>query len=277
MTRHVQGSDSRRTLLAVHAHPDDETITMGGTLARCSAEGVRTVVVTCTTGDLGEVLDPTLLGHNVASVRSAELHAACAVLGVSRLIELGYGDSGMAGTPDNDRPTAFCRAEISEVAARLHAILDDERPDVVVAYDETGGYGHPDHVRAHEVAAAAVRAAPPAIRPRRLYFVRIPLGWSREFVAALRAAGIDAPGSAAAGADAGPDVAEIGVADDLVTTSVDVRAYVPVKRAALACYASQMPPNHFLRRMPLALAQRLWSHEFFSLEPGVTTMSLHGC
>src|SRR5262249_20079682 len=139
-------------------------------------------------------------------------------------------------------------------------------PAVMLTYDETGGYGHPDHVRAHEVAVAAYAAAPPAIRPARLYFVRFPLTWSRTFVSALRAAGIDAPGSAPAGADAGPLVQEIGVADELVTTRVDVRAYVAAKRAALACHASQMPPSHFLRRMSDQLAERLWSHEFYSLE-----------
>jgi LmbE family N-acetylglucosaminyl deacetylase len=90
------------------------------------------------------------------------------------------------------------------------------------------------------------------------------LGWSREFVRALREAGIDAPGSAPAGADAGPDVAEIGTADELVTTRIDVRQYVATKRAALACHKSQMSADHFLMRMPDALAQRLWAYEFFS-------------
>src|SRR5689334_8104513 len=144
---------------------------MGGTLARYSAAGVRTVVVTCTTGDLGEVRDPSLVGQDVATVRAAELQAACHVLGVSRVVKLGYGDSGMAGTPENDRPVAFCRIAVSDAATRLVNVLDDERPEVMVAYDETGGYGHPDHVRAHEVAVAAFQAASPSIRPARLYFV----------------------------------------------------------------------------------------------------------
>jgi LmbE family N-acetylglucosaminyl deacetylase len=265
MTGHVQGYGS---LLAVHAHPDDETITMGGTLARYSAEGVRTIVLTCTTGDLGEVRDPTLVGQDVATMRAAELQAACRVLGVSRVVQLGYGDSGMAGTPDNDRPNAFCNVPLDVAAARLVSVLEEERPTVMVAYDATGGYGHPDHVRAHAVAVEAYHAAPTAIRPARFYFVRFPLSWSHDFVRSLREAGIDAPGSAPAGADAGPSVTEIGVADDLVTATVDVRRFVPVKRAALACYPSQTPPDHFLRRMPPALAERLWSYEFFSRDGG---------
>jgi hypothetical protein len=113
---------------------------------------------------------------------------------------------------------------------------------------------------------AAYESAAPAIRPQRLYFVRFPLRWSRAFVAALRAAGIEAPGSAPAGADAGPSVIEIGVPDELVTATLDVRALVTVKLRALACHASQIPPDHFLRRMPLALAERLWAQEFYSLE-----------
>jgi N-acetyl-1-D-myo-inositol-2-amino-2-deoxy-alpha-D-glucopyranoside deacetylase len=140
---------------------------------------------------------------------------------------------------------------------------------VLVAYDDTGGYGHPDHIKAHQVAVAAFEASGPA-RPAKLYFVRFPLTWSREFVRALRSAGIDAPGSAPTGADAGPEVLDVGVPDQLVTTAIDVRTYVDTKLAALACHASQMPPDHFLMRMPVDLAQRLWSYEYFSREHGPT-------
>jgi N-acetyl-1-D-myo-inositol-2-amino-2-deoxy-alpha-D-glucopyranoside deacetylase len=255
-----------RKLLAVHAHADDETITMGGTLARCGAEGVRSVVVTCTRGDLGDVLDPALVGEDVGNVRQRELEAACAILGVTRLVQLGYGDSGMAGSSDNDRVGAFWAAHVDEAAARLLEVVVEERPEVIVTYDESGGYGHPDHVKAHLVTVSAFRRLPTELGPVKLYFVRFPLGWSREFVAALRAEGIDAPGSAPAGADAGPGVDEIGVDDALVTKAVDVREYVETKRAALACYASQLPPDHFLSRMSAGLAARLWAYEFFSLE-----------
>ncbi len=256
-----------KTLLAVHAHPDDETITTGGTLARYSAEGVRTIVVTCTHGDLGEVRDPALLAaaDSVADLRDRELDAAAARLGVSRVVRLGYSDSGLAGWPENFRPGALSVADLGEAAARLLEIIEEERPQVMLAYDASGGYGHPDHIKAHQVAVAAFQASG-AARPARLYFVRFPLRWSRGFVHALRGAGIDAPGSAPAGADAGPDVAEIGTADELVTTRIDVRDYVATKRAALACHQSQMAADHFLMRMPEALAQELWAFEFFSRE-----------
>jgi LmbE family N-acetylglucosaminyl deacetylase len=264
-----------KTLLAVHAHPDDETITMGGTLARYSAEGVRTVVVTCTRGDLGDVSDPALLADGgrgrmltveaVAALRDRELDAAAAVLGVSRVVKLGYSDSGMAGWPENQRPGAFFAADLYDATERLLDVIRQERPHVMVAYDATGGYGHPDHIKAHQVAVAAFAASGDA-QPARLYFVRFPLTWSREFVHALRQAGIDAPGTAVAGAGAGPEVAVIGTPDALVTTTIDVRQYVATKLAALTCHASQMPADHFLMRMPLELAQRLWAFEYFSLE-----------
>ena len=259
-----------RTLLSVHAHPDDETITMGGTLARYSAEGVRTIVVTYTNGDMGWVDNqPASRGLNVGALRERELEAAVQRLGVSRLVRLGYFDSGMAGWPDNYRPGAFFAADLTEAANKLVEIIETERPQVMVAYDETGGYGHPDHIKAHQVAVAAY-AASGAVQPAKLYFVRLPLTWSREFVRALRDAGIDAPASAATGADSGPDVLEVGVPDDLVTTAIDVRDYVETKRAALACHASQMPPTQFLMRMADALAQRLWAFEYYSRQAGPT-------
>jgi LmbE family N-acetylglucosaminyl deacetylase len=251
------------TLLAVHAHPDDETITTGGTLARYSAEGVRTVVVTCTRGDLG--WRNGVEADDVGELRQHELEAAVTKLGVSRLVQLGYLDSGMVGKPENQRPGALCAARLDEAAERLAQVVREERPDVMICYDETGGYGHPDHVRAHEVAVSAYTRAG-AATPRKLYFVRFPLTWSRRFVLSLRAAGIDAPWSAVSGADAGPCATLIGVPDDLVTTTIDVRAYAKTKCAALACHRSQMPPHHFLMRMPALLAQELWASEFFSLE-----------
>jgi LmbE family N-acetylglucosaminyl deacetylase len=256
-----------RSLLAVHAHPDDETITTGGTLARSAAQGVRTIVVTCTRGDLGENLSGE--AGEVGALRDRELRAALATLGVSRHVYLPYLDSGMAGEIWNHRPGAFWAAPIDEAVQHLLAVIRDERPQVMLAYDETGGYGHPDHVRAHQVALAAFEAAGDA-RPSKLYLVRIPLGWSREFVRSLRQAGIDAPASAACGADAGPAVLEVGTPDDLVTTEVDVSAYVDTKYAALACHRSQMPPTHFLMRMTPALRARLWAREFFSRVTGPT-------
>jgi LmbE family N-acetylglucosaminyl deacetylase len=142
----------------------------------------------------------------------------------------------------------------------LIAVFEEEQPSVVVTYDDTGGYGHPDHVKTHQVSVAAWQRWAQG----RLYFISFPLSWSRRFVTELRRAGIDAPGSAPAGADAGPHVVEIGVPDERVTTRVDVRAYVDKKRAALACHASQIGPNHFLSQAPPKLLDELWAYEFFA-------------
>src|SRR5207302_7448928 len=150
---------AERTLLAVHAHPDDECIGTGGILARYAAEGVRTVLVTCTDGAVGEISDPALATpENLVEVRSHELDESVRILGVSRLVKLGYRDSGMAGTADNDNPASFNQAHFDDAVERVVQVMRAERPQVVVTYDERGGYGHPDHIRAHQVALAAFRA-----------------------------------------------------------------------------------------------------------------------
>src|SRR5688572_14466737 len=123
------------TLMAVHAHPDDEAIGTGGVLARAAAEGIRTVLVTCTVG----------------AVRERELRAACAVLGVTHLELLGYRDSGMAGTDDNNHPDSFAQADLDDATARLVELVRQHRPSVIVTYNENGFYGHPDHINAHRI------------------------------------------------------------------------------------------------------------------------------
>jgi N-acetyl-1-D-myo-inositol-2-amino-2-deoxy-alpha-D-glucopyranoside deacetylase len=260
------------TLLALHAHPDDETLTMGGTLARYSAEGVRTVIVTCTSGDLGDVLAPGLSadGESVGTLRERELDAATRRLGVSRVVKLGYLDSGMAGWPENTRPGAFAAADLDEAVGRVVEVIREERPQVMVIYDASGGYGHPDHVRVHQVGVAAFQRCRSEDRPAKLYFVRFPRAWATEFRRALKQAGLPAPRGAPAGVDS-DEVAEIGVPDQVITTEIDVAAYVQTKLAALVCHASQIPPEHFLRRMPADLAHRLWAHEYYSREVGPTS------
>src|SRR5215831_11641504 len=139
---------AHRTLLAVHAHPDDECISTGGILARYAAEGVRTVLVTCTDGAVGEISDPSLATpENLAEVRSQELDESVRVLNISRLVKLGYRDSGMAGTSENDDPRSFQQSSFGEAVERVVRVLREERPRVVVTYNENGGYGHPDHIR----------------------------------------------------------------------------------------------------------------------------------
>ncbi|MEO7555908.1 MAG: PIG-L family deacetylase, partial [Acidimicrobiales bacterium] len=144
------------TLVCFHAHPDDECIQTAGVMAKAAAEGHRVVLVVATRGEHGEfpddILDP---GEALRDLRVREVTASAALLGVSRLEFLGYVDSGMIGTPENEAPECFWRADVEEAAHRLAAILDDEQADVLTVYDDHGGYGHPDHIQVHRVGRRA--------------------------------------------------------------------------------------------------------------------------
>ncbi len=152
------------TIVFFHAHPDDEAIATGGTMARASRDGHRVVLVSATRGELGEFAPDSLAdGEALVDRRVAELHAAAAVLGVDRVEFLGYRDSGMAGEPTNDDPESFWRADLDEAAGRLARLLTEEHADVLTIYDDHGNYGHPDHIQVHRV---GVRAAELAGTPR---------------------------------------------------------------------------------------------------------------
>lgn len=156
----MQHPSNRRTLLAVFAHPDDESFGTGGLIALRSSMGDRVALVTATRGEAGEISDPALADRdNVGQVREAELRAAADVLGVGELTILGYRDSGMEGTDDNSHPNAFASAPAEEVIARLVGIMRRLRPEVVITFDETGGYGHPDHIAANRFTTAAFGAS----------------------------------------------------------------------------------------------------------------------
>jgi LmbE family N-acetylglucosaminyl deacetylase len=184
------------TLMAVHAHPDDEASSTGGVLARYSSEGVRTVVVTCTNGEFGDTpggVKPGADGHDeeqVAQIRLAELRESVKHLGVTDLELLGYHDSGMVEWDYKDRPDAFCNVPLATVSARIGALIEEYRPQVVVTYDENGGYQHPDHVHAARAAAAAV--ADTGI-PAKLYLTAMRISDWAKLWTALREAGVDVP------------------------------------------------------------------------------------
>ncbi|MFQ5873964.1 MAG: PIG-L family deacetylase, partial [Dehalococcoidia bacterium] len=179
---------TRRCLMAVLAHPDDETFGCGGLLARYAAEEVRVVLICATRGEVGEISDPSLATvENLAQVRERELREACDILGVEEIIILGYRDSGMAGTPDNEHPQALCRAPQAEVVGGIVEVVRREKPDVILTFDLRGGYGHPDHIAVNQAAREAFAAAanpsryPEQLdgglrphRPRKLYYFVIP-------------------------------------------------------------------------------------------------------
>ena len=245
------------TLMAVHAHPDDEASSTGGILARYSDEGVRTVLVTCTNGELGDGpggVKPGEPGHDVAEVvamRRKELEASCAILGVTDLELLGYQDSGMMGWPQNDAAGAFWHTPVDQAAGRLGVLMEQYRPQVVVTYDAHGFYGHPDHIAAHRITMAA---ADTTGIPDKVYYPAIPKSGLATFAELLREHGIEPPD-----VDDDPD---FGTPDELIAASVDATALADRKYEALEAHASQAE-NIFFLGMGRALFRDVFGRESF--------------
>ena len=153
------------TLVCFHAHPDDESMTTGGSMARAVAEGHRVVLVVATNGEYGEVPADLAAGETLLDRRRAESEASVAALGAHRLVWLGYKDSGMTGWKQNEDPESFWQAAVDEAGERLAAVLREESADVLTVYDWHGNYGHPDHVKVHHVGhrAAELAGTPPRV------------------------------------------------------------------------------------------------------------------
>jgi mycothiol conjugate amidase Mca len=266
------------TFMTVHAHPDDEAIGTGGALARYAEEGIRTVLVTCTGGEAGEIAHPDLASpENLATVRRRELEEAGRILGLHRLHLLGYRDSGMAGTPDNEHPASFYQASLDEAVGRLVGLVRAERPQVLVTYDEQGFYGHPDHIQANRITVAAFTAAadptryPDAGEPwqaSKLYYTAAPRSALRTFGQLLREAGIEPPPALD-----GQVEPAWGTPDELVTTYLDVSAQVERKRQALLAHATQMGPEVFFWRLPEQLFHLGFGREAFQLVRSLVAVS----
>ncbi|MQA61370.1 MAG: N-acetyl-1-D-myo-inositol-2-amino-2-deoxy-alpha-D-glucopyranoside deacetylase [Actinophytocola sp.] len=263
--------DGRRLLL-VHAHPDDETITTGGTIARYRADGAEVFLVTCTLGEEGEIIPPELdqLGgwaaDQLGGYRSGELATVCALLGVSEHRYLGgigrWRDSGMVGTGSAEHPRAFVRGDLEKQTAQLAELIDELKPQVVVSYDAFGGYGHPDHIRAHEITMAA---APQARSVVRLFHTIAPESAVRGGLDELRAAHAGIPFRV-------PAPGELPtVPDSRVTTTIDIGAQRERKFAALRAHATQIsvsagPPACFA--LSNGIAQPQPDAEYFELVHG---------
>ncbi|MDQ3897278.1 MAG: PIG-L family deacetylase [Actinomycetota bacterium] len=242
------------TLVTFHAHPDDESIGTGGVMAKAADEGHRVVLAVATKGEYGEVAEGFLEpGESLADRRVRETLASAEILGAARVEFLGYVDSGMMGTPENDLPDSFWRADVQEAAARLAAVLTEERADVLTIYDENGYYGHPDHIQVYRVGA---RAAELAGTPK-VYMNTI----NRDFVQeALREAARrgDVPG----GIDP-EDMSLIGVPAVRITTTVDVRPWIARKRASMAAHASQISETSVFLSMPPEMFEVGFGREWF--------------
>ena len=232
----LSGVNSNKTMLCVHAHPDDEALFTAGVQALYARRGVRQVLVTCTNGALGfddagrGSQDEGFVGGDVVATRAAELAASAEILGVDRLEMLGFGDSGMAGWPANEHPDAFVQQPIDVAAERLAAIIVEEQPQVVVTYGADGFYGHPDHIRTHEVTVAAIEQTGDIVK--RLYTVALAKTSLAAFVALAADSGMDLPDWIGQELIAGTD-------DELVQTVIDCSEVVGLKHRALAAHATQ--------------------------------------
>ena len=242
------------TLVVLHAHPDDEALTTGGTLARASAEGHRVVLVVATNGDHGESPDDLAAGETLIDRRHAETARSAEVLGIHRVVWLGYRDSGMSGWEQNADPASFHQAPLDEAASRFADVLREESADVVVSYDWHGNYGHPDHVKAHRVAH---RAADLAGTPR-----RFDATMNRdEMVRWFESEGSNPDWDPRLPMDDGNP---LGSAEDEITLRVDVAAYLPQKRASILAHASQVTDTTQFREMTDEMFTAAFAFEWFT-------------
>ena len=264
------------TLVCFHAHPDDESIATGGTMALAARDGHDVVLVLATRGELGEPVPGVLSdGEALWERRVVETRRAADLLGVGRVDFLGYEDSGMMGEPTNDDPACFWQADVDEAAERLAAILRDVDADVLTIYDDHGGYGHPDHIQVHRVGARAAELAGVGSvfqSTMNRDEMRRNMAESPEFQAALEEGeeGV---------ADAAVDDArermervendEFGSPEALITHAVDVRAVLDQKRDAMRAHASQIAPDSFFLALPTDVFSRTFGTEWF-IELGAT-------
>jgi LmbE family N-acetylglucosaminyl deacetylase len=252
------------TLVCFHAHPDDEAIATGGTMARAADLGHRVVLVVATGGEHGEVPDDLAPGESLADRRHRETLASAEALGIHRVVRLGYADSGMTGWDQNGHDGAFMRAPVEEAAARLAAILQEEAADVLTVYDWHGNYGHPDHIQVHRVGHRAAELAGTA----HVYEATMNRDEMQRLTEAARAAGIsigdeqpDGEGERTPQTDDGEP---FGQPESELTTRVDVVAYLDRKRAALRAHASQISDSSFFLRMPDEVFAMAFGTEWFT-------------
>jgi LmbE family N-acetylglucosaminyl deacetylase len=246
------------TIMAVHAHPDDEATSTGGVLARYAAEGHTTVLVTCTNGEFGDSprgLKPEDDDHDpdeVVAHRMGELRVSCEILKISHLELLGYRDSGMEGWSHNEHPDSFWAIPVEQSAAKLGTLMDRYKPDVVITYNEYGFYGHPDHIQANRITLAALEQRPEVAK---LYYTAIPISRLRAFGEAMEAQGIDNPFT-------DEERERIGTPDELIGAVIDVSAYALDKFNALAAHASQTESSFFLELGPERFAEAFGTETF---------------
>jgi LmbE family N-acetylglucosaminyl deacetylase len=254
------------TIVFMHAHPDDEAIATGGSMLQAAEDGHRVVLIVATKGEHGEYEKGFLRpGETLAERRVIEQMSAAEILGVHRVEFLGYVDSGMIGTPENEGANSFWTADIEEAATKVADILREEDADVLTVYDEHGNYGHPDHIQVHRV---GIRAAEMA-GTRKVYEGCVSQSRIRRMM--QRMAELDQ--------DLGVDEETMpGIPDELVTTTIDVRKHLSTKRSAMAAHASQIPETSFFLTLPPPDYEEGFGFEEYSLRgapPGLKETSLY--
>jgi LmbE family N-acetylglucosaminyl deacetylase len=249
------------TMMAVHAHPDDEASSTGGVLATYSDQGIRTVVVTCTNGEFGDAqggIKPGQDGHDeqtVARQRLAELRESCAILGVSNLETLGYHDSGMPEWDYKDRPDAFCNIPLADVAARISHLIARYRPQVLITYDDLGPYQHPDHVHASRAGQIAAKDS----GVDKLYLSAMRRSDWKKIMDALRELGAEVPDF---GEPTPQELEQAAASEARITSTVDIRPVLGRKREALFAHGSQIQESWF-SKIPPEVAEAVFGYEHF--------------
>jgi LmbE family N-acetylglucosaminyl deacetylase len=245
------------TLVTFHAHPDDESIATGGTMAKAVAAGHRVVLVTATRGELGEPVSGVLAeGEPLWERRVVETHRSAEILGADRVEFLGYEDSGMDGEPTNENPACFWQADIDEAAERLAAILRDVDADVLTIYDDHGNYGHPDHVQVHRVGKRAAEI----------------MGLDQVFAAtmnrdvilrAMRERGDMFESMAEEDRPQFDENTDMGSPEAIITHAVDVSGFVDAKRGSMRAHRSQIDEKHFFLALPDEAFANAFGTEWF--------------
>ena len=260
-------------LMLVHAHPDDETINNGVTMAHYVRKGHHVTLVTCTRGEEGEVLVPELshlasgAEDKLGEHRVGELADAMAVLGVTDFGFLGegsvrYRDSGMMGTPPNERKDCFWKADLDSAASVLAKEMLAKKPDVLITYDEFGGYGHPDHIKAHQIPMRAAEMIRNEWEIRKIYWNTIPISVIEAGISAMKEVGSDFWGVEKA------EDFPFAKPDELVTTVVSNEELVDLKMAAMKAHATQITVDGPFFALSNNLGVKVWGQEFYTLVYG---------
>lgn len=258
---------STKRLLGIFAHPDDEGV-MSGALLQYSTTGVETGLVCATHGEVGEIADPALATpENLGEVREGEMRAAAEVLGVRNLWFLEYRDSGMAGTPENQDPRSLAQASAAGVVGNLVEIIRQFRPQVMVTFDETGGYGHPDHIAIYRHTTSAFYAAADAVQypehgpahmVSKLYYSAFPRSFVRQIGEWMKSQNYE-------GSFRNLDPEKLGIPDELISVQLNVEPWLETKNRSWSMHRTQMDPNTPMARLPEEVQRRWRSHEHYQL------------